>query len=166
MAIGALNILAVAADGMSAQRLKMDTVAQNIAHANTTRTPEGGPYRRQRVKLSAAGGPKSFGSELHSARLSMRRSRAGHRVASARPAQGPMGQNRHVNAEVEREGPENFRMVYDPTHPDADQQGFVAMPNVEIMTEMVDMMSAQRAYEANLMSVEAIKSIVRQALEI
>jgi flagellar basal-body rod protein FlgC len=166
MALGALNALTIAADGMSAQRLKMDTVAENIAHAETTRTPEGGPYRRQRVLMTAPAGSKSFGSELRSARLTLRRSREGHRLASARPVQGPTGTNSYVNAKAVSEGPEDFRMIYDPSHPDADDQGFVAMPNVEIMTEMVELMSAQRAYEANLMSVEAIKSMVKQALDI
>jgi flagellar basal-body rod protein FlgC len=72
----------------------------------------------------------------------------------------------YVESQTVADDPANVRIVYDPAHPDADGEGYVAMPNVEVVTEMVDLMSAQRAYEANLSSVEAIKAMVRRTLEI
>ena len=166
MSIGALSALSIAADGLSVQRQKMDTVAENIAHAETTRTPEGGPYRRQRVVMEGAAPIRSFGSELERAHLTLKRSRDGHRAVptsgmSSQPDRDPV-----VSADVEVDPPESVRMIYDPTHPDADADGYVAMPNVEVITEMVDLMNAQRAYEANLNTVEAVKSMVERALDI
>ncbi|HSG98509.1 MAG TPA: flagellar basal body rod protein FlgC [candidate division Zixibacteria bacterium] len=166
MTIGALTALSVAADGLAAQRHKMNTVAENIAKAQTTRTPEGGPYRRQKVVFKAASGIRSFTEELQSARLTLKRSRDGHRVSSAARSLGPQGGAEFVSASSVAEGADSLRMVYDPSHPDANADGYVAMPNVEVITEMVDLMSAQRAYEANLTSVEAVKSMIDKTLEI
>jgi len=166
MAIGALNALTIAADGLSVQRQKMNTVAENIAHAETTRTPEGGPYMRRRVVLEGADSSTSFRRELDGARLSLKRSRDGHRVGAARGFNAQPGATAVVSADVAADPPENARMIYDPSHPDADFEGFVAMPNIEVITEMVDLMNAQRAYEANLNTVEAVKSMVERALDI
>ncbi|HUU45406.1 MAG TPA: flagellar basal body rod protein FlgC [Acidobacteriota bacterium] len=166
MAIGALSALTAAADGLSAQRLKMNTVAENIAHAETTRTPEGGPYRKQQVVFTSPSRTSSFAGELRSARLGLRRTRDAHRSAVSRSPGlvGSAGQAVAAEAVVDRNG--GVRMIYDPTHPDADINGYVTMPDIEVITEMVDLMSAQRAYEANLTSVEAVKSMVSRTLDI
>lgn len=163
--IGALSTLAVAADGLSAQRHKMNTVAENIAQADVTRTAEGGPYKRQQVVFKAPAQRATFGDALHTARLTLRRSHDGHRASAVRPSTGPGHAKRYVEARSVTDE-NSVRMIYDPSHPDADGEGYVAMPNVEIITEMVDLMSAQRAYEANLTTVEAVKSMVNRSLEI
>lgn len=166
MSIGDFRTLAVAADGLSAQRHKMNVVAENIANAETTRTADGGPYRRQRVLLSAPRQVTSFSSELQAAHLQMRRTQAEHRGPSASgPTRLPKS-GQFIIAKDKIDPTDQPQMVYDPTHPDANTDGYVAMPNIEIITEMVDMMAAQRAYEANTTTVESVKQMVDKALDI
>lgn len=166
MSISTLRILDIAADGLTAQRLKMNAVSENIANAETTRTETGGPYRRQRVVFSANTERASFQSALQTARLQLRRTREGHGAVVrgggvASPAAKPA-----VEAQAKVDPPGKARMIFDPTHPDANEDGYVAMPDVDIITEMVDLMSATRAYEANMTTVEAAKGMVDKALGI
>lgn len=121
----------ISASGLSAQRARLDLIASNIANVETTRTPEGGPYRRLRpVFASRTGNPG--GVEIIGV------------VADARPP----------------------RRVYQPGHPDADGDGFVAYPNVSIVEEMVDLVSATRSYEANAAAFNAAKSMAQRALDL
>jgi flagellar basal-body rod protein FlgC len=166
MSIGDFRTLSVAADGLSAQRHKMNVVSENIANAETTRTPEGGPYRRQRVVLTAPRQTGSFSSQLQTARLQMRRTQEGHRLPSASGPTALPKPGQFVVAKDKADPGDQPCMVYDPTHPDANPDGYVEMPNIEIVTEMVDLMAAQRAYEANLTTVEAVKQMVDKALDI
>ena len=132
----------VSASGLSAQRQRMNLIAENLANAETTRTPAGGPYRRKEILLSAQG-PSPFGDVL--GRLT---SAGGVEVVGVQESQAPA------------------RRVYNPTHPDADPQGFVAMPNINPVVEMVDLLAATRAYEANVTAIQAAKSMAQKALEI
>ena len=116
----------------------MDVIANNIANADSTRTAEGGPYRRQRV---------TFQSVLDQT--------AGNRAA-------PRG----VAVQSVSEDPTDYRLVYDPGHPDADATGYVKMPNVNVVEEMVDMISATRAYEANVTAMNATKSMINSGIEL
>lgn len=152
--------LAIPASGLSAQRQRIDVIASNIANAETTRTPEGGPYRRRVVELEAK--PyEALGAEL-----------AGPRPRVARPvlpvqigsdATLGFGGVRVVGVrEDASEGP----LVYDPGHPDADAAGYVRYPNVRITEEMVDLLEARRVYEANATVFQAVKSMLRRAIEI
>ena len=168
MGISTLQTLAISADGLSAQRMRMDKAAENIAHAETTRTPEGGPYRRQQVLFEAGRSAQgTFGQALHSARLSLRQTREGHRTAESLPPLGSSGSTADAVKATSVQSPaDDVRLIYDPTHPDANAEGYVAMPNVEIITEMVDLMTASRAYEANITAADAVKSMVQQALDI
>ncbi len=134
------DVMNVTATGLSAQRLRMETVASNLANANTTRTPEGGPYRRRDVVFEAVPAG-SFRGALRSAMQSVRVARV---VEDVRAPQ----------------------QRYEPGHPDADTRGFVAYPNVEPVTEMVNLLSASRSYEANVTVMEATKSLMLRALEI
>ena len=134
----------VAASGMTAERLRLDVISNNIANVNTTRTAEGGPYRRQFVVFEPRQGDASSFSQVMSGQLQLN----GVRVSGIRKDDSPL------------------RMVYEPGHPDADAQGYVRMPNINIVTEMVDMMTASRAYEANVTSVNVAKSMMLKALEI
>jgi len=147
--MGFMDTLAISASGMTAERLRMDVVANNLANVNTTRTPGGGPFRRQQVSFSPAG--TSFAQTL--AGLS-----------------GDDSEDGAVTGGVQVSGivPDNrpFKRVYQPGHPDADAQGYVSLPNIDTVTEMVDMMGATRAYEANVAAVGAVKSMAMKALEI
>ncbi|MCL2874007.1 MAG: flagellar basal body rod protein FlgC [Defluviitaleaceae bacterium] len=143
---GTMNISATA---LTAQRLRMDVISENIANANTTRTGNGGPYRRQTVLFEEMGGNQigSFRSRLSSA---MNRSQSGRGV--------------RVSNIVEDMRPGS--LVYDPAHPDANEDGYVRMPNVNIVEEMVNMISASRSYEANITSMNTTKSMLSRTLEI
>lgn len=143
-----LDILKTAGSALTAQRLRMDVVASNLANAEATSTPEGGPYKRERVVFEPA--LRDSMSKLGDASSS---------IASGARAGGVV-----VRAIVKDD--EEPRMVLDPTHPDADADGFVAFPNVDLVTEMTDMLSASRSYEANITIVNVAKSMAQRALDI
>lgn len=130
---------------LAAERTRMNLVSSNLANANTTRTPEGGPYKRKDAVFTATpitqGG---FGASLDRA--------------------SGMVQQVEVTKIVEDKNPP--RLVYDPTHPDANAQGYVAMPNVNVVEEMADMINATRAYEANVTAAQAAKNMALKTLEI
>lgn len=130
------------ASGLSAERLRMDTVSSNIANANATRTEEGGPYRRKIAVFQ-----ESLKRELSNS--------GGYKLRS-----------NGVKAVGIVEDKSPLRKVYDPEHPDANEEGYVEMPNVNILNEMIDMMVATRAYEANTTALNASKAMYLKALEI
>ncbi|HOZ47402.1 MAG TPA: flagellar basal body rod protein FlgC [Candidatus Hydrogenedentes bacterium] len=132
-----LSAREIAVSGLKAQRARLNVIANNIANAQTTRTPDGGPFRRQLVIFR--------GEQV---RMGASAGQAGVRVKSVVPDSSP------------------FRQVYDPEHPDADAQGYVSYPNVDIAIEMTDLISAQRAYEANVAVIVSGKRMQEQALEI
>jgi flagellar basal-body rod protein FlgC len=136
-----LTSFRVTASGLAAQRLRLNLVAENVANAQTTRTPEGGPYKRRDPLFMA----KPFVEMLS------REEMAGATGVSV---------DRIV---VDESGP---RMEFNPNHPDANKDGYVAMPNVDVVTEMVNMMAATRSYEANVSVLNASKSMALKALEI
>jgi len=136
--MGLYDSIEVSASGLSAERLAMDTIANNIANANTTRTPGGGPFKRQLVVFAQKNDP-----------------------AAATAANGGDSAGSQAGVEVvgivNDNGPD--KLVYDPTHPDADANGYVHMPNVDVVKEMVDMMAASRAYEANVTAIEESRNM-------
>lgn len=136
----------VSASGLAAERLRMDVIAQNLANANSTRGPDGQPYRRHEVVFRSRDVGGSTG---------------GGAVAGA--SDGPL---RGVEPVAIVEDPSALRSVYDPAHPDADDDGYVHFPNVNPVTEMVDMMTATRAYEANVTAMNAAKNMALKALDI
>jgi flagellar basal-body rod protein FlgC len=138
----------ISGSGLSAERLRMDTISNNIANANTTHTAEGGPYRRQRVVFSPRQDEPVFLLPFDSAQAGTAQIGKGVRVSA-------------VMAD-----PSAPKMVFDPGHPDADARGYVAMPNVNIVNEMVDLISASRAYEANVTAINSAKSMASSALSI
>ncbi|PRR86625.1 flagellar basal body rod protein FlgC [Clostridium luticellarii] len=140
--IEAFNTLRISASGLSAERLRMDTIASNMANAETTRGADGQPYRRKVAVFQ-----ENLNSELNK---------------NGQYTQVPMG----VKAIGVVEDPSPLRRVYDPANPDADADGYVSMPNVNILNEMADMMVATRSYEANVSAVNAEKSMFSKALEI
>ena len=134
------DAIETAASGLSAERLRMDVTAENLANAQTTRGADGQPYRRKVVTLEQASG--GFGATLSAARS------AGVRVSG-------IAQDATPN-----------RLVYDPGHPDADPRGYVSMPNVQPVTEMVDLISASRGYEANVTVMQTAKTMFTKTLEL
>lgn len=142
--MGFYSSIEVSATGLSAQRMAMDVIANNIANVNTTRTSEGGPFKRQLVVFAQAQEPTAL--EANDPDTDPAKSRAGVQVVGIQNDTSP------------------DKLVYDPTHPDADAQGYVHMPNIEVVKEMVDMMAASRAYEANVTAIQEARAIGNQTM--
>lgn len=140
----------ISASGMSAQRIRMDVAAENIANVDTTRTENGKAYHRKDVVFESYGAG-SFKEAL----INAERGRGFHASKTA-------------GVRVSRIITDNrdMKRVYNPTHPDADQDGYVEMPNVDVLKETVDSMSATRSYEANVTALNAMKAMAQKALEI
>jgi flagellar basal-body rod protein FlgC len=141
--------LDISASALTAERLRMDLISQNIANANTTKTENGGPYRRKILVFQAKGGSKPFSEYLSDAS----KSKLGQVGGGVKVAQIT-------------EDKSAFKKVFDPGNPQADKDGYVLMPNVDITTEMVNMVTASRAYEANITALNTTKSMALKALEI
>lgn len=137
------------ASGMTAQRYRMDVISENVANANTTRTADGTPYRRKVVYFEEKGGQTAFSRVLGEAAYN----------------HGYSGQGVKVRGVLQDYDTE-MNMVYDPSHPDADENGYVTYPNVNIITEMTNMIDASRAYEANATAFNASKSMAQQGLQL
>lgn len=138
----------VNASGMTAQRYRMDIISQNVANANTTRTEDGTPYRRKVVTFhEKTTNPTEFGTIFRKSR--------GMDVGDGVKVAG-----------VYEDHKEDMKLVYDPSHPDADEYGYVTYPNVNIVTEMTNMIDSTRAYEANATAFTASKSIAMKGLDI
>jgi flagellar basal-body rod protein FlgC len=137
--------LQVSFSGLNAQRTRMNVIASNLANAQSTRTPEGGAYKRQEVIFGAQPQRSAFEGMLN------------ERLQD--------GVNK-VNVLGIVSDPNGTRLEYEPDHPDANEQGYVAYPNVNVMREMVDLMSATRAYEANITAINSSKDMALRALQI
>ncbi|HWR21895.1 MAG TPA: flagellar basal body rod protein FlgC [Feifaniaceae bacterium] len=145
-----LSSLDISGSALTAQRLRMDVISQNIANANTTRAENGEAYRRRAVVFSERPGTARFSAFLNRAQEEQRDQVAGRGV---------------VVSSIETDM-SDFKIEYDPSHPDADEDGYVRYPNVNEVTEMVDMMAATRAYEASITALNATKNMALKALEI
>lgn len=142
-----LNSFDISASGMTAQRQRLDIAAENISNMNTTRTQSGGPYRRKMVVLQEKP-VASFRSEMESRLVKKHSLKGGVKVSQI------------------IEDQRDLQPVYKPDHPDANEEGYVMMPNVDLVKETVDGMSATRAYEANVTAFNAMKMMAQKALEI
>ena len=140
-----LKSMKISSSGLAANRKRIEAISSNIANAQTTKTAEGGPYRRKEVVFGSEPARDSFADILE-----------GEIDAQA--------QSVHATEVVSTNEPPILK--YDPTHPDANADGYVAMPNVNVMKEMADMISAQRAYEANISALNTTKNMAVKALEI
>ena len=139
-----IGLLQVSASGLSAQQLRMEVVSSNLANASTTRSADGGPYIRKEPVFRAVPVP-SAGNEF------------------SRKLRAHLQQVVVQDVQNDASGP---RRIHDPGHPDADADGYVMMPNVDVMREMVDLVSATRSYEANVSALGATRAMLMKALEI
>ncbi len=144
--MGLFQSFDICASGMTAQRFRMDTIAENIANVNTTRTEDGTPYRRKIVTFQEKVLKPSFADIL----------------ADTTHFQGNGVKVSRVSEDTETD----FLMTYDPSHPDADENGYVLRPNVNTVTEMTNLIDSSRAYEANATAFEALKGMVQAGLQI
>lgn len=166
MAGSLFSVMKVIGGGLSAQRKRMEAVSSNIANAETTRTQEGGPYRRKSVVVRAITDEKEVPARSFRTSLELARTSGAH-MSGARGGAGGTTTIEEPDIDVEtlEDLPGNVKVVYDPQHPDADHNGYVAYPDINPVEEMVDMMTASRAYEANIAAMNAFKSMVKKALE-
>lgn len=162
---GILDAIEVSSRGLTVQRTKMNTVAQNLANAETTKTEDGGPYRRRRVVVNEERTDRPFTSFLQRADTKLARTHEGHRPGRML-VQTETTEISTAECKEVVDPDSDFRRVYDPSHPQADEDGYVLMPDVEVINEMVDMMSASRAYEANANAIASAKQMVEDALDI
>jgi flagellar basal-body rod protein FlgC len=141
--------LEISASGLTAQRLRMDVTAENLANAQTTKGADGQPYRRKEVVLQEIPQGGGFGAQLTAAMgVGSKSSAGGVQVAQIATDQTA------------------GKLVYDPSNPDANAQGYVQMPNVDTVTEMVDLIDSSRAYEANVTAMQASKQMFAKTLEL
>jgi flagellar basal-body rod protein FlgC len=162
---GIFQAIDLSARGLSIQRMKMNVVAENIANAETTQTEEGGPYRRRRVMVKETKEPGSFDSYLQRASTPLAQTNPGHLPGKPWAINDKTEQSSAEPKEVV-DPASKVKLVYDPGNPQADEQGYVKMPDVEIINEMVDMMLASRAYEANTTAIATAKKMAADALDI
>lgn len=157
------DVINTSASGMVANRFWLDVIAGNIANSKSTRTADGGPYRRRvpvfkealREAMQTDWNPDDMAKDITAGVVDNTMSTEGSR---------PKGKGVKVTGVVEDPAP--LKIIHSPGHPDADENGFVALPNVNVVKEMVDMISANRAYDANVQITNAAKSMINKALEI
>lgn len=140
-----MTALDIGASALSTERTSMNVISMNLANAKTTRTPEGGPYRRKTVVLQATEVDHPFSKQMQSA---MDRDLRGVRVSQVAQDSRPLKQ------------------VYEPGHPDANEEGYVFYPDINVVEEMANLMTVQRSYEANISSMDAVKTMYNKALEL
>ncbi|ADL13153.1 flagellar basal body rod protein FlgC [Acetohalobium arabaticum] len=143
--MGLFSGMNVSSSGMTAQRLRMDLISNNIANINTTRTDDGGPYKKKSPVFKA-------------------KNDQGFSLPNSDAQSNQVGQGVEVSSIKESSKPP--KLVYNPQHPDANEEGYVEMPNIDIASEMVDMVSASRAYEANVTALNTSKQMAKSALKI
>ncbi len=166
-----LNAIKISATGLAAQRFKMNIIAENLANVDTTRTKEGGPYRRKMVVFE--------GQNINKFKTALEKEEEKNDTESINIAPIEFDSDDDINAESETsagtgvkvakvvKSQADFRLVYNPAHPDADPvTGYVKMPNVDHLTEVADMIVAKRSYEANITAMSTTKNMILRALEI
>ena len=143
-----LGSMSMVGSGLTAQQLRLDVISENVTNINTTRTEGGGAYRHQVVVLEEEGSQSRFEQALARARGEIPANQGG------------------VRATAILEDPSDFKLVYDPTHPDANADGYVEMPNVDLIKEIADAMAANQAYSANVTAFNTLKQVAAKGLEI
>ena len=140
-----MTAMKISSSGLTVQRKRIETISSNMANVDTTRTPEGGPYRRRELVITALPMQSEFGDQLDSEMAD---------------------RLRKVTVTDIVEDQNEPRLQLDPDHPDANELGYVAYPNIDLMSEMVNLMSASRSYEANVTAVNAAKTLALRAIDL
>jgi len=161
---GLFASLKISASGLAAQRRRMNVIAENLANTNTTKTEDGGPYKRKVVIFHELMKSVTAHKPVGDGDLAMASTAKGHIRSDIEIPYSTKFSG--VRMEAKRDEESMPDRVYDPTHPDADEYGYVAMPKIDVIVEMVDMISASRSYEANVTAISAAKDMARKALEI
>ena len=155
----------ISAQGLSVQRTRMNVIAENLANVDTTKTEDGGPYRRKLVQLEQGVKGERFVDVFQKNQIDMKETNKAHKpsVPFRKIAEEPK-YGVHVSDIVK--DPSAFKQIYDPYHPDANEDGYVSMPNINTVQEMIDMITASRSYEANVTALNNSKDMIRNALKI
>ena len=148
-----LSSMNIVSSGLTAQHLRLDVISENITNMNTTRTEAGGPYRRKMVVFQAEDGRDDFRNVLA-------------RVQNGKVSNAGYERSAGVRVTEIAEDPSDFKLKYDPTDPDANEEGYVELPNVDLVKEITDGMAASQAYSANVTAFNLLKSVVTKGLEI
>ncbi len=162
---GVFDAFDISGTGLSAQRRKLNAIASNIANIDTTRTEEGGPYKRKRVVMVESPYTQRFVDIFNETQQHLSSTHRDHLSAGPQRTVSELLGAGVESVEV-REEPVEPRLVFDPAHPDAREDGYVVYPDLNVVTEMVDMITASRAYEANVTAMNAAKDMIQRALEI
>jgi len=155
------EIFKISSEGLLLQRQRLNSIAKNIANANTTKTESGGPYRREIVIARAKDEEGSFHREIDNLLKPLKNSN----IEFPAERGNRLPETKYLDIQVMSDMGDG-RLVYDPSHPDADNNGYVRYPNVNVVTEMVEMITAQRAFEANISVIESAKNVARDSLDI
>ncbi len=148
-----LSSFNIVGSGLTAQQMRLDVVAENVTNINTTRTENGGAYRRKMVVLEAQDNRNNF-------RMALARARGGAVSNAGYETTGG------VRVAEIADDPSEFKLAYDPSHPDANAEGYVSMPNVDLVKEISDAMAATQAYSANVTALNTLKAVIAKGLEI
>ena len=148
-----LSSMNIVASGLTAQQLRLDVVAENVTNSTTTRTEGGGAYRRKMVVFRSETGRDTFRKAMAKAAYGMAPTKGFDTIGGVRVTQIV-------------EDPTPFKLVYDPEHPDANEDGYLEMPNIDMVKEMTDAMAATQAYSANVTAFNTLKTVIAQGLEI
>ncbi len=149
--MGAFDVFGINASGLTAERFRMDIISENIANANTTRTDDGGPYTRKVVTFEEKNDPHATFNAVLASNMSKY-----NRTGMAGVKVGGVYEDTHTE----------YKMAYDPSHPDADENGYVHYPNVNTITEMTNLIDSSRAYEANATAFNISKNIAQKGLSV
>ncbi len=152
-----LSTMSIIGSGLTAQQLRLDVISENVTNMNTTRTEQGGTYRRKVVRLESETGKDGFRMAMAAAA-----GRLENKAVSNRGYEMAGG----VRVAAIEEDPSEFRLVYDPEHPDANELGYVELPNVILVKEVTDAMAASQAYAADVTALNTFKQVVAKAMEI
>ncbi len=149
-----LNTMSIVGSGLTAQQLRLDVISENVTNSTTTRTENGGEtYRRKVVYFESNSGANSFRAAMARAARGLPVSKEGEQVGGVRVTQI-------------LEDPSDFKLMYDPTHPDADEEGYVSLPNVDMVKEITDAMAASQAYSSNVTVFNTIKTVALRGLDL
>lgn len=150
--------------GLAAEKKQLAVTAENIANANTTRTLEGTAYKRKEMVREMVSHRHPFADVLRNASLRLNTSRQAHFDNSRYPTRVNRTGSPDIKTEIEEL--DQFKRLYDPSHPDADEEGYVTFPDINVVSEMLSLISASRSYEANVTVMNATKNLARKSLEI